>query len=275
MSDNENAGIAQDVLRAAAQDLKVASAPVQAIMAGGRRRQVRTRMISGAVLGTAVALTVAVGAATTHLGPAGGASAASGPAPAATTAVPPARTAAADRFAGDYGSTVVMTGELGGTSWKLVRELYPATAGADLQGALPCHASGGTVEKTYIQTADGKKARAHIGSVSCNSDLAAWDHSWTGPIPGWSIVGLAAADGQPSPYGTLVLGQVNQAQIARVELKFSDGRVTQTAKLVKAPSPETDTYFVFSLPDKNLKDLPGMLVYYDAAGHEVRLPAIK
>jgi hypothetical protein len=295
-NENDN-GTGTDIparLGSAADDLFVGSAPVTAIIGSGRRRA-RQRVVGGSVLGVAaVGAAVAVGATSFGAG-SGGAAVSAGGAGAATTppvsthpsaapakpatpqptaSTPAAPTTAGDGFSKYYGTTTLATGELGGTTWKLQRTLRAATP-ADFP-----QCGGDAVEDIYIQTPDGVHSEVDPRVGGCDAQtgpIPPWQHSFGGAGVDYEAIATidTPAKEQSSKYGSLVTGLVDDTKIAKVVLNFDDGRAPVTAQMVKAPAPEDGAaFFYIPLTDKGPENLPGQLVFYDAAGKVVHVPGM-
>ncbi|NUR60685.1 MAG: hypothetical protein HOV87_18795, partial [Catenulispora sp.] len=188
-----------------------------------------------------------------------------------------------DPFSGDYGTTTLASGQLGGITWQLTRVIKPGT---DTEHTpFPCPKDQGSYllhQDLYVVTPDGVRVGADVGdSLTCSTaqgEGTPWDHTpqfQLSPLVSARYAQIDTTDKeQSSPYGSLLVGIVDETRIAKVQLKFNDGRPTATAQLVKAPAPENGTYFYFALPDKdwNRGELPGKLEFFDAAGHPVQLP---
>jgi hypothetical protein len=287
-------------LWAGVEELPVGSAPVGAIVADGRARG-RRRTVGATTLGVVAAgAAVAVGLTQAGSGrPAG----ALGQAPAAgtvgttgttgTTGAGPLAPGQAqakaptsvptDPFSAAYGTTTLASGSLGGTTWQLVRAISPG--GVMERTPLPCEKAKGQYvlhEDLYVQTPDGVRVGADVGdSMACTTAQAGgtpWDHTEQfklSPLVSARSVRIDTRGKEDSSaYGSVLVGLVDESRIAKVQLRFHDGRPTATAQLVKAPAPENGTYFYFALPDKDWNEgrLPGNLEFFDAAGHPVQLP---
>jgi hypothetical protein len=267
---------------------------VAAIVATGRRRG-RTRVVGGSALGVAaVGAAVAVGAASFGGGTAGAASAAAGtstltshPTNAqAKTATPtptkPANTTVAvphgEDFAKDYGTTTIASGQLGGTTWKLQRTLRASTSADPNGNQDPCNPA--PYEEVYIETPDGVHVDVDARPGVCDmkkGPVAPWRHFlYPGAPVYYDAIATVDAPGkeQGSKYGSLVSGLVDDTKIAKVVLKFDDGRAPVTAQMVKAPAPENGAFFYIPLTDKGPENIPGQLVFYDAAGNVVHIPGM-
>jgi hypothetical protein len=246
----------------AVAELADSCAPVALIMAGGRRRQTRTRVVGGSALSvTVLALAVAVGVGTS--GSAGGTGSTPGPGSAGKPSP----------SASPTGETVIAEGSVEGHQWKLVRVLTTARPGDNNYLPEMCSNAPETVESSYFEI-DGKRDPAGTGDTGC-ADSPVWERDFsTSPIlftiariGVGSYDGSGPNDGGAAPFGSMLSGVVGP-QVAKVVLRTS-GQADQVATLVPAPAPENGQYFYLLLPAKQAGPASGLtsaIVALDAAG---------